>query len=188
MKLSILHDSRVGKYVGFGEFGMKNAKHYNTQDWKMSLMKSSSGNSVQIQREAVQTEHAGQNRVHHTEPADYGVRTILHCSVLGFYPQKVQVSWLRDGVEVSSDVSSTDVLANEDWSFQVHSYLELTPRRGRGLSVPAAAPSKHARAATSSVVSDGRINSGDEQWFDTLALDLKCVKVTVGILFFLVGL
>ncbi|CAB1438947.1 unnamed protein product [Pleuronectes platessa] len=69
-------------------------------------------------------------RVHHTEPADYGVRTILHCSVLGFYPQKVQVSWLRDGVDVSSDVSSTDVLANEDWSFQVHSYLELTPRRG----------------------------------------------------------
>ncbi|XP_060936917.1 H-2 class II histocompatibility antigen, A-K beta chain-like [Limanda limanda] len=56
-------------------------------------------------------------RVHHTEPADYGARTFLHCSVLGFYPQKVQVSWLRDGMEVSSDVSSTDVLANEDWSF-----------------------------------------------------------------------
>ncbi|XP_060936915.1 H-2 class II histocompatibility antigen, A-S beta chain-like, partial [Limanda limanda] len=59
-----------------------------------------------------------------------GGQTILHCSVLGFYPQKVQVSWLRDGVEVSSDVSSTDVLAKEDWSFQVHSYLELTPKTG----------------------------------------------------------
>ncbi|XP_053288188.1 beta-2-microglobulin [Pleuronectes platessa] len=119
MKLSTLYDSRVGKYVGFGEFGMKNAKHYNTQEWKMALMKSSMPPVV---------------RVHHTDPADYGVRTILHCSVLGFYPQKVQVSWLRDGVDVSRDVSSTDVLANEDWSFQVHSYLELTPRRGERVS------------------------------------------------------
>ncbi|XP_062256134.1 beta-2-microglobulin-like [Platichthys flesus] len=112
-------------------------------------------------------------RVHHTEPADYGVRTILHCSVLGFYPQKVQVSWLRDGVEVSSDVSSTDVLANEDWSFQVHSYLELTPRRGERMSC---------RVEHSSLP-----QSLEVDW-DTLALDLKCVKVTVGILFFLVGL
>ena len=30
-----LYDSRVGKYVGFGELGMKNAAHYNQQGWKM---------------------------------------------------------------------------------------------------------------------------------------------------------
>lgn len=55
---------------------------------------------------------------------------MLECNVLGFFPQEVRVSWLRDGVEVATDVSSTDVLANGDWSFQLHSYLEFTPRRG----------------------------------------------------------
>lgn len=69
-------------------------------------------------------------RVRQTKPADYGERSMLECSVVGFFPQEVRVSWLRDGVEVTTDVSSTDVLANGDWSFQLHSYLELILKRG----------------------------------------------------------
>lgn len=69
-------------------------------------------------------------KVHQTRPAVYGERSMLECNVLGFFPQAVRVSWLRDGVEVATDVSSTDVMANGDWSFQLHSYLEFTPRRG----------------------------------------------------------
>lgn len=34
-KLTSMYDSRVGKYVGFGELGMRNAAHYNSQAWKM---------------------------------------------------------------------------------------------------------------------------------------------------------
>lgn len=59
---------------------------------------------------------------------------MLECSVLGFFPREVRVSWLRDGAEVATDVSSTDVLANGDWSFQLHSYLEFTPRRREKMS------------------------------------------------------
>lgn len=55
---------------------------------------------------------------------------MLECSVWGFFPKEVSVSWLRDGVEVTTDVASTDIMANGDWSYQLHSYLELTPRRG----------------------------------------------------------
>uniref|UniRef100_A0A3B4WXU5 Ig-like domain-containing protein n=1 Tax=Seriola lalandi dorsalis TaxID=1841481 RepID=A0A3B4WXU5_SERLL len=73
-------------------------------------------------------------RVHQTKLTNYGERSMLECSVVGFFPQEVRVSWLRDGVEVSTDVSSTDVLPNEDWSFQLHSYLELTPKRGERVS------------------------------------------------------
>ncbi|XP_062278490.1 HLA class II histocompatibility antigen, DR beta 4 chain-like isoform X2 [Scomber scombrus] len=36
-KINTMYDSRVGKYVGFGEYGMKNADHYNSQGWKMFL-------------------------------------------------------------------------------------------------------------------------------------------------------
>lgn len=34
-KLCTMYDSRVGKYVGFGEYCMRNADHYNNQAWKM---------------------------------------------------------------------------------------------------------------------------------------------------------
>lgn len=69
-------------------------------------------------------------KVHQTKPADYGERSMLECSVWGFFPKEVSVSWLRDGVEVTTDVASTDVMANGDWSYQLHSYLEFTPRKG----------------------------------------------------------
>ncbi len=39
-KLCTMYDSRVGKYVGFGEYCMKNADHYNSQAWKMVQRKS----------------------------------------------------------------------------------------------------------------------------------------------------
>ncbi|KAM9414378.1 rano class II histocompatibility antigen, A beta chain-like [Pholidichthys leucotaenia] len=39
-----------------------------------------------------------------------------------------KVNWTRDGQEVTSDVSSAEVIENGDWYFQIHSHLELTPR------------------------------------------------------------
>uniref|UniRef100_A0A3P8U2U5 MHC class II beta chain N-terminal domain-containing protein n=1 Tax=Amphiprion percula TaxID=161767 RepID=A0A3P8U2U5_AMPPE len=38
-KLNNIYDSRLGKYIGFGELGMKNAAHYNNQSWKMQARK-----------------------------------------------------------------------------------------------------------------------------------------------------
>lgn len=40
-------------------------------------------------------------RVRQTRPADYGVLTVLECSVVGFFPQAARASWLRDGAEVA---------------------------------------------------------------------------------------
>lgn len=59
---------------------------------------------------------------------------MFECSVWSFYPQAINVSWLIDGVETVTDVSSTDVLPNEDWTFQLHSYLELILKRGERLT------------------------------------------------------
>ncbi|XP_045898011.1 H-2 class II histocompatibility antigen, A-S beta chain-like, partial [Micropterus dolomieu] len=50
------------------------------------------------------------------------------------YPKQIRVGWLRDGQEVTSDVTSTDELADGDWYYQVHSHLEYTPRSGEKIS------------------------------------------------------
>ncbi|XP_044215079.1 SLA class II histocompatibility antigen, DQ haplotype D beta chain-like [Thunnus albacares] len=138
-KLVTMYDSRVGKYVGFGEYGMINADHYNSQAWKMALRKRQVEtlcryNARLFRKSTLDRKVPPIVKVHQTKPADYGERSMLECRVLGFFPQEVRVSWLRDGVEVTTDVWSTDVMANGDWSFQLHSYLELTLRRGERVS------------------------------------------------------
>uniref|UniRef100_A0A667YP27 Ig-like domain-containing protein n=1 Tax=Myripristis murdjan TaxID=586833 RepID=A0A667YP27_9TELE len=59
---------------------------------------------------------------------------MLMCSVYGFYPKLISVKWLRDGKVTTSDVTSTEELADGDWYYQIHSYLEFTPRSGEKIS------------------------------------------------------
>ncbi|KAK2861628.1 hypothetical protein Q5P01_001161 [Channa striata] len=54
---------------------------------------------------------------------------MLVCSAYDFYPQNIRVTWYLNGQEVTSGVTSSDVLTNDDWTYQVHSYLEFTPGR-----------------------------------------------------------
>uniref|UniRef100_H2ZT37 Ig-like domain-containing protein n=1 Tax=Latimeria chalumnae TaxID=7897 RepID=H2ZT37_LATCH len=52
------------------------------------------------------------------------------CHVTGFYPSTIEVKWLKNGEEVTSDVTSTELLQNGDWTYQVHVFLELTLKSG----------------------------------------------------------
>ncbi|XP_074540392.1 class II histocompatibility antigen, B-L beta chain-like [Halichoeres trimaculatus] len=176
-KLLTFYDSRVGKYVGFGEFGMRNAAHYNSQRWKMEQRR------IQVEilcrynarlfiKSTLDRKVPPVVRVRQTEQVDYGERSVLECSARGFFPQEVRVSWLRDGVKVTTDVSSTEVMANGDWSFQLHSYLEFVPRRGERVTC---------RVEHSSLP-----RSMDVDW-DTYLLDAKHMKMTVGITCFCIG-
>ncbi|XP_074508531.1 H-2 class II histocompatibility antigen, E-S beta chain-like [Sebastes fasciatus] len=175
--LNNMYDSRVGKYVGFGEYGMINAAHYNSQGWKMKARKAEVETQCRyharlFRRSTLDRKVPPVVRVHQTKPADYGKQSMLECSVVGFFPQEVWVSWLKDGVEVTTDVSSTDILPNGDWSFQLHSYLELTPRRGERVSCR---------------VDHSSLRESLEVDWDTSSLDAKHLKMAVGIVVFLIG-
>ncbi|XP_054869596.1 rano class II histocompatibility antigen, A beta chain-like isoform X2 [Amphiprion ocellaris] len=177
-KLNNIYDSRLGKYIGFGELGMKNAAHYNNQSWKMQARKVEVDTlrryNVRLFRKSILDRKVPPNvKVHQTKPADYGERSMLVCSVWGFYPQEVRVSWLRDGEEVTTDVFSSDVLANGDWSFQFHTYLELTLKRGERVTCR---------------VDHSSLQESLEVEWDTFALDVKHATIAVGIVFFFAGL
>uniref|UniRef100_A0A8C2CYY0 Ig-like domain-containing protein n=1 Tax=Cyprinus carpio TaxID=7962 RepID=A0A8C2CYY0_CYPCA len=59
---------------------------------------------------------------------------VLVCSAYEFYPKKIKVSWLRDGKEMTSDVTSTMEMADGNWFYQIHSELEYTPKSGEKIS------------------------------------------------------
>ncbi|XP_041634840.1 rano class II histocompatibility antigen, A beta chain-like [Cheilinus undulatus] len=59
---------------------------------------------------------------------------MLVCSAYKFYPKEIKVSWLIDGQEVTSDVSITDAWSDGDWYYQIHSYLEYTPKSAQNIT------------------------------------------------------
>lgn len=59
---------------------------------------------------------------------------MLVCSAYDFYPKQIRVTWLRDGKEVTSDVTSTEELPNGNWLYQIHSHLEFTPTPGEKIT------------------------------------------------------
>uniref|UniRef100_A0A3Q4H785 DLA class II histocompatibility antigen, DR-1 beta chain-like n=1 Tax=Neolamprologus brichardi TaxID=32507 RepID=A0A3Q4H785_NEOBR len=58
----------------------------------------------------------------------------LMCSAYNFYPKQIKLTWLRDGKEATSNVTSTDELPNGNWLYQSHSYLEIIPKPGENIS------------------------------------------------------
>uniref|UniRef100_A0A3Q0RSA3 Ig-like domain-containing protein n=1 Tax=Amphilophus citrinellus TaxID=61819 RepID=A0A3Q0RSA3_AMPCI len=131
--------SSVGRFVGYTEFGAKTAENWNNDPAELSR--------IRAQKEIYCHYYCGlyyshvltksvtpSVRLHSTTPLGVHHPAMLVCSVYNFYPKQIKVSWLRDGQEVTSDITSTEEYANADWLYQVHSKLEYLPRSGEKIS------------------------------------------------------
>nr|ACA63826.1 MHC class II antigen beta chain [Epinephelus akaara]ACA63829.1 MHC class II antigen beta chain [Epinephelus akaara] len=131
--------SSVGKFVGYTEFGVKQAEYFNNDpsilaQWRGDKERVCVNNVGNDYRNAVTKSAKPYVILSSTSPSGGKHSAMLVCSVFDFYPKKIKVSWLRDGKEVTSDVTSTDELADGDWYYQIHSHLEYTPRSGEKIS------------------------------------------------------
>lgn len=61
------------------------------------------------------------------DAADSRHPSMLVCSAYNFYPKQIKLTWLRDGKQTTTDVTSTEELPNGNWLYQIHSFLEYTP-------------------------------------------------------------
>ncbi|XP_047444117.1 H-2 class II histocompatibility antigen, E-S beta chain-like [Mugil cephalus] len=131
--------SSVGKFVGYTEYGVRNAEYFNNNPSFLSQMRTAKEtycqHNIGIDYQAALTKSVKPYVVmSSTTPSGGHHPDMLVCSVYKFYPKTIKVSWTRDGQEVSSDVTTTEELQDGDWYYQTHSHLEYTPRSGEKIS------------------------------------------------------
>ncbi|XP_037641191.1 rano class II histocompatibility antigen, A beta chain-like isoform X2 [Sebastes umbrosus] len=133
----IEYNSTEGKYTGYTEKAKELADGLN----KSPAMKRKEKKNEEKYRSSVPLILALLSktvepsvRVRSVEAAGSKHPGMLVCSVYGFYPKQIRVAWLRNGKEVTSEVTSTEELPNGNWLYQMHSYLEFTPRPGETIT------------------------------------------------------
>uniref|UniRef100_A0A087X4P8 Ig-like domain-containing protein n=1 Tax=Poecilia formosa TaxID=48698 RepID=A0A087X4P8_POEFO len=139
-KLEIMRfSSSLGKFVGYTEFGVKQAEYFNSNPSIIAGLKAQKEtyclNNVGNEYQAMLTKSVAPTiRLYSRTPPAGHHPSMLVCRVYDFYPKTIKVRWLRDGQEVTSDVTTTDEMEDGDWYYQVHSTLEYTPRSGERIS------------------------------------------------------
>ncbi|XP_031172146.1 H-2 class II histocompatibility antigen, E-S beta chain-like [Sander lucioperca] len=131
--------SSLGKFVGYNEFGVNRADDWNNNPSFLAQLRAAKEVYCKFYIHIAYNNALSKSVKPHvvlssTAPSGGKHSAMLVCSVYNFYPKQIRVKWTRDGQEVTSDVTSTDEVADGDWSYQIHSYLEYTPRSGEKIS------------------------------------------------------
>ncbi|KAI4880984.1 hypothetical protein NFI96_013665, partial [Prochilodus magdalenae] len=131
-------NSTVGEFIGFTEFGMKNAERFNheavVQEMRAKVDAYCKHNLPIFYSAILDKSVKPKVKLTSEQSASGDHPALLMCSAYKFYPPVINVYWLRDGKQVTGDVVSVDEMANGDWYYQVHSHLEYIPRFAERIS------------------------------------------------------
>ncbi|KAK2907376.1 hypothetical protein Q8A67_006361 [Cirrhinus molitorella] len=131
-------NSTVGEFVGFTEFGVRNAEILNKdqayiQQLKAEVDRFCKANAALYKKDIHDKAVAPAVKLSLVKKGDSRRPSLLMCSAYDFYPEQIKVSWLRNGTLVT-DVTSTEKMPNGDWYYQIHTELEYIPKAGENIS------------------------------------------------------
>uniref|UniRef100_A0A3Q2WNT5 Ig-like domain-containing protein n=1 Tax=Haplochromis burtoni TaxID=8153 RepID=A0A3Q2WNT5_HAPBU len=132
------YNSTLGKYVGYTEKTKEIADNLNKNKGFLEHEKKNKEKCRTNIPLVIRTTYAAKLkpivRLRLVESADSKHPGLFMCSAYNFYPKQIKLTWLRDGKEATSNVTSTDELPNGNWLYQIHSYLEISSKPGEKIS------------------------------------------------------
>lgn len=136
--LMMEYNSTRGNWTGFSESGVVWAYLYNNDPEDANLRKIEQFLLCSENMEAIKgmkSVFASPSlKLTSAKQSSGTAPVLLLCSAYNFYPQDINMTWLHNGQEVTTDVSSTDVLSDGNLYYQIHSYLEYSPKPGEEIS------------------------------------------------------
>ncbi|XP_033482302.2 rano class II histocompatibility antigen, A beta chain-like isoform X2 [Epinephelus lanceolatus] len=123
-EFTMQYNSTVGNWTGFTPAGLISASKFNEDKHDVLQRK--------LERQLICVNHIGllmNATEENMETTTSSHDTMLVCSAYDFYPKHIRMTWQNNGQEVTSRVTSTEVMTNGDWTYHVHSFLEFTPGR-----------------------------------------------------------
>nr|QER90680.1 MHC class II beta antigen [Acipenser dabryanus] len=129
------YDTKIQKYVGNTACGVKNAERLNKDKAQLAQLLADRDRyrnyNINLYKPGtIDYKEKPSVQIRSNKLSSSQHQTMLVCYVIGFYPREIKVTWLRNGVKVTADVSYSELLPDGDWTYQIHSYLELTPQSG----------------------------------------------------------
>ncbi|XP_062383704.1 rano class II histocompatibility antigen, A beta chain-like isoform X2 [Sardina pilchardus] len=135
----LVFNSTVGLYEGYSGIGMRLANEKNHDEFLLPYERGSVDRLCKVNAHVYANYGIDQKfeprvKLSLGKPFSDHHPGMLVCSAYDFYPKLIRLTWYRHGRKVTSDVSATEELADGDWFYQVHSYLEFTPKPGEKIT------------------------------------------------------
>uniref|UniRef100_A0A669EMM4 DLA class II histocompatibility antigen, DR-1 beta chain n=1 Tax=Oreochromis niloticus TaxID=8128 RepID=A0A669EMM4_ORENI len=131
------YNSSLGKYVGYTEKTKEIADNLNKNKGFLEHEKKNKEKcrtNIPLVLDILSRPVKPSVRLRLVESADSKHPGLFMCSAYNFYPKQIKLTWLRDGKEATSNVTSTDELPNGNWLYQIHSYIEISSKPGEKIS------------------------------------------------------
>ncbi|XP_029442244.1 H-2 class II histocompatibility antigen, E-S beta chain-like [Rhinatrema bivittatum] len=130
----VYFDSAVGRFIAKTELGRPSAEYWNNNteylEDRRAAVETFCKHNYGVDKPYTEERRVPPNvKITPSRAPSLDHQNLLVCFVSGFFPSEIQVKWLRNGVE-DTDVVSSELTQNGDWTYQIHVILETVLEHG----------------------------------------------------------
>ncbi|XP_062382063.1 rano class II histocompatibility antigen, A beta chain-like [Sardina pilchardus] len=128
--LVMLYNRPTITYTGYTQWTSDLANQWNRDTLKMQEITQKvdgiCGHALALTKQLKLQRKQPYIKLQQVTPPNGRHSAMLQCSVYGFYPKQINVTWRRNGQKMTTGVISTQVMSDGHWNYQAHSQMVLS--------------------------------------------------------------